>query len=188
MRAFLRVLTAIALAVGMYAGVPASVACACSCAPMDTKKALAGATAVFEGDVIGWKRAPTGSYGDPIVYAVLVTTVYKGEVPRRVQVISEASEAACGVELTGHVTVFARGGAGQLTTNLCALPWPLDPTKLGTGRTPVPAAPVPATPSVSPTPTQPPASGPNVPPLVLWGMGGLVAMAAVVTWLLRRRG
>lgn len=186
MRVLLRLLAVVFLAVGAHAVVPVPVACACSCAPLDTRQALAGATAVFEGDVLGWKRAPTGSHGDPISYTVAVTRVYKGAIPSRVEVISEACEAACGVELTGRVMVFARGRAGELTTNLCAVPWPLDRTKLGAGRTPVPATPDQVTPSHAPT--QAPSAGESLPSLVLWGMGGLVAMAAVTTWLFRRAG
>lgn len=188
MRVLLRLLAVVFLAVGAHAVVPVPVACACSCAPLDTRQALAGATAVFEADVLGWKRAPTGSHGDPISYTVAVTRVYKGEVPSRVEVISEGSEAACGVELTGRVTVFARDRAGELTTNLCAAPWPLDRTKLGIGRTPVPATPDQVTPSPSPSPTRAPSAAESLPPLVLWGMAGLVAMAAVITWLFRRAG
>lgn len=153
MRNVLRLLAGLVMALSALVAVPASVACACSCAELTTKQALQRSDVVFEGDVIARTPATTSSSMDPIAYTIRVSRVYKGSVSAQALVTSEASEASCGVQLEGRVLVFARGPSYALTTTLCSTPLPLDRSKLGEGRTPSPAtASPPATSSPAPSP------------------------------------
>lgn len=179
----LRLLAVVLLTLAGGVVTPAGLACACSCAPLTTTEALRNASAVFDGEVIAGTPATASGSGDPIAYTIAVTRVYKGSVPARVLVTSAASEASCGVRLSGEVLVFARGSYDALTTTLCSAPNPVDRAKLGTGRTPAPLTPSPVATAV-PTPA-------DVTPWwgtpTAWLAGtGVLALVAVVVWMRRR--
>lgn len=184
----LRLLLSVLVALGLGAAVPAQVACACSCAEVGTAEALRNASAVFEGDVVSLTQPSTGSSDEPIAYTVAVTTVYKGSLPATVVVRSAASEASCGVELKGHVTVFAHGDNDALNATLCSAPVRLNRAELGEGHTPVavPSAATVTTPAgrTTPAPTTQPTS---TEPLLWGGVALLLGAAALVIWLARRR-
>ena len=160
----LRLLMSVLVALGLGAAVPAQVACACSCAEVDTAEALRTASAVFEGDVVSSTQ------------------------PATVVVRSAASEASCGVELKGHVTVFAHGDNDALNATLCSAPVRLNRAELGEGHTPVavPSAATVTTPAgrTTPAPTTQPTS---TEPLLWGGVALLLGAAALVIWLARRR-
>lgn len=182
MRVLLRLLTVVALTMGVATIIQVPVACACSCATRTTAEALDAATAVFDGEVIATSQPTSGFSGELITYSIRVTRVYKGGVPAVVTVRSEASEGSCGVRLSGTPTVFAYGLWGDLRTGLCSAPIRLDRAELGVGFTPTPA------PAPSGT-GEPPASPP--PPSwvgpVIWSLVGVGIAAAVLVLRLRRR-
>ncbi|MBK8446828.1 MAG: hypothetical protein IPL41_09170 [Micropruina sp.] len=172
---------------------PTPVACACSCAPVTTADALARSSAVFEGEVVA-AGAPTGGFSAELVsYTITVSRVFKGSVPAQVVVRSEASEASCGIVLKGHVVVFASGASDDLRTTLCSVPEKLDRAELGEGTNPASTTPTPtaSTTEAGSTPTPLPDaladSALDAAPLVLWTLAGLVAVAVLVSWLVRRR-
>ena len=61
MRVLLRLLTVVALTMGVAAIIQVPVACACSCATRTTAEALDAATAVFDGEVIATSQPTSGS-------------------------------------------------------------------------------------------------------------------------------
>lgn len=176
---------------------PANVACACSCRALTTAEAVAQASAVFEGDVtavVPPSRTGQWSSNDPVAYTVRVAQVYKGSVPAETVVTSATSEASCGVELKGHVVVFADGPAYAMSTTLCSVPAPLNRSQLGPGRPP-------ATRWLSESP--PPSAGAPAPSAdgspstdssgwwatVTWlALGGAVVLGGLLVWRRRHRG
>ena len=75
---------------------------ACSCAGGTDAEHLARATAVFEGEVLARHDPPRGLLGsssEPAAYEVVVDRVYKGDVARRVKVVTASSGASCGLQL-----------------------------------------------------------------------------------------
>ncbi|WP_433262345.1 hypothetical protein ACQPZF_29195 [Actinosynnema sp. CS-041913] len=128
----LRLLThavaAATLAAGLLTAVFTGTASACSCYPGDTEPArYARADHVFAGVVLSEKlelNDPEVSYDDKYRYAVRVGREHKGDVPRRVDLLTSTSGAACGVRLTvgTKYLVFAHGagGDGAVETHLCS--------------------------------------------------------------------
>ena len=187
----LRILATALLALGVAVVAPAPLACACSCIGLTTPEALAAADAVFEGDVVATGTPKGGFSAELVPYTIAVSRVFKGDVRARVVVRSEASGASCGVELKGHVVVFASGRSDELRTQVCWMPETLDRTRLGTGTAPAegtrtaPAGDLPPSPASTPADSYPVGALPG--PLVLWTLAGVAAVAALVTWLVRRR-
>ncbi|MGR6966431.1 hypothetical protein ACU610_18390 [Geodermatophilus sp. URMC 61] len=96
--------------------VPASPASACSCAAGTTVDALASADAVFSGRLVS-REEDDGT----ALHVFAVDTVYVGEVSARQGVVSAASGASCGLELSGAgpFLVFATRQGDRLTADLC---------------------------------------------------------------------
>lgn len=104
---------------------------ACSCVGFSDADAFARADAVFVGTVVGYEPpAQPGSSADPALWTFEVRQVYKGEVTRTQQVVSEVSGASCGLEIprSGEFLVFADTrtsgpspvpAAGQFYAGLC---------------------------------------------------------------------
>ncbi|MGY2085502.1 hypothetical protein [Blastococcus sp. SYSU DS0539] len=91
--------------------VVASPATACSCTGGTTAEFLARADVVFTGSLVS-REEPSGirvGSGDPALHVFAVDTVVKGTAHARQGVLSPASGASCGLELTGDgpVAVFA---------------------------------------------------------------------------------
>lgn len=189
MRALLRLLVMVVLAVGGLTAVPAPVACACSCKGFTTAEAVAAASVVFGGEVISTTEPSSLGSGDPVYYRIRVDRVYKGELPEHVVVSSAAGEPSCGIRLAGKVTVFATGTADALETNLCAAPIRLDVRTLGAGVRPSALAPSVGPSATTPSPAQSPALAAEVPTWLLPGLAVLavVLTAAAGTLLARRR-
>jgi hypothetical protein len=113
---------------------PATPAHACSCAVATDADLLARADAVFVGTLVDRTVARHGELSastDPAVHRFDVTAVYKGEVRRDQEVVSNAAGASCGLELTegAEVLVFASSASaggfgpppepGQYAADLC---------------------------------------------------------------------
>lgn len=176
-RALLLLLLAPALVVLL--GSPGS---ACSCAGGTDAEHLARAFAVFDGEVLARREPPRRaimSSGDPAVYEVAVTRVYKGDVPARAEVVTAVSGASCGLELppSGPALLFVQESGGTLRGGLCdgSRTGSGDPAVLGPGREPAPAA--------APRPEPPPPDGSAAPVVA----GGVVAAGALAAGLLWRR-
>ncbi|WP_170211985.1 hypothetical protein [Saccharothrix australiensis] len=113
---------------GLLTAVTTGTAGACSCIPGDDEpQRYARASHVFAGVVVSEEPVtgdPDVGHDDKYRYAVRVGREYKGDVPRRVDVLTSTSGAACGVRLTVGVKylVFAHGdsGDGAVETNLCS--------------------------------------------------------------------
>lgn len=111
----------------LLAGVFTSPASACSCLPSTEGERYERATHVFSGVVISKAVEagdPTSPYDDKYRYAVAVRTEYKGDVPRRVNVITSTSGAMCGIELYAgtEYVVFAHGDSAdyRVESHLCS--------------------------------------------------------------------
>lgn len=81
------------LAVLVAALVLAADASACSCAPPDLERDLPRADGAVVGTVLE-RRVD----GDTARYLVRVEQVYKGDIDNRVEILTSASGAACGLE------------------------------------------------------------------------------------------
>ncbi|MFT3860152.1 hypothetical protein [Micropruina sp.] len=192
MQTVLRLVMVVVMTVSLGVAAPVPVACACSCAGLDTAQAVSAASAVFEGEVLSSAQGspsgePTGwFYADPVDYTIAITRVYKGNLPAKLVVRSSASESSCGLQLSGHVLVFAHGDNDTLTTTLCSAPIELDRSKLGAGRAPeaVPALTPSATPSAMPADALPQPF--DAAPLLLATAAALLLMSALLSWLTRR--
>lgn len=92
-------------------------ASACSCAGGTPTELALRADAVFSGRLVS--REVLG--GDTALHVFAVDTVYAGEVAARQGVVSAASGASCGLELTGEgpFLVFATREDGRLAAGLC---------------------------------------------------------------------
>jgi hypothetical protein len=73
---------------------------ACSCAPVDLVRDLPRSDGAFVGSVLEHRRE-----GASAIYLFRVEQVYKGDIENRIEVVTPADSAACGLEL----------GAGQRT-------------------------------------------------------------------------
>ena len=131
-------LAALFSAAGLLVASPAS---ACSCAGATTAEQFADADAVFTGSLLSrdvdhpdW---PTSSSGDPALLVFTAHVVFKGEVHEAQGVVTAASSASCGLELSGKgpYVVFATRSPdlpdGQYAANLCGGTAALDPTVVG---------------------------------------------------------
>ncbi|MBK8460267.1 MAG: hypothetical protein WAS07_15080 [Micropruina sp.] len=173
----LRILAALVLMVVAGVATPAWVACACSCAALDTDQAMRNASAVFDGTVKATSRPTTGLSAEQIEYTIAVSRVYQGSVPAEVVVRSYASSSSCGAELTGQVTVFAQGPTDSLRTNLCSAPATIDRSLLGAGQPPTSAPPMP-----EPLTTTYFGDG----PLIMGILAGLLVPTGIAIWIVRR--
>ena len=81
--------------IGAVALVLAGDAAACTCATAPVKERLDSADAAFVGRLV----AERPRSADEAVYVFVVDSVVKGELGRRVEVVSPTSGAACGFEL-----------------------------------------------------------------------------------------
>ncbi|MEV0681463.1 hypothetical protein AB0I60_33570 [Actinosynnema sp. NPDC050436] len=145
---------------GLLTVVLTGTASACSCIPGDTEpQRYARAAHVFTGIVLSEKvepNKPDTPYDDQYRYTIRVAKEYKGDVPRRVDVLTSTSGAMCGVRLTVNTKylVFAHNGAtaGEVGTHLCS------GTRLASGGPPntVPSPTVTTTPPTTPCATASP--------------------------------
>lgn len=148
------------LAAGLLTAVFTGTASACSCIPGDTEpQRYARANYVFAGTVLSEKletNKPDTPYDDQYRYTVRVAKEYKGDVPRRVDLLTSTSGATCGVRLTTGTKylVFAHGdiATGALGTHLCS------GTRLASGGPPntVPSPTITTTPPTTPCATATP--------------------------------
>ena len=147
-------------------------ASACSCVPPPPpKKALAGATAVFEGKVASIEEDP----GQHRSTATLeVSRVWKGAVTATVKVKTQGAGSMCGFSFAvgESYLVYADGEPGGLSTSLCSRSAGSKAARddfkaLGTSKPPVaapePAAPEPAKPVAPAEPVKPIAAAPVEP-------------------------
>ena len=194
----LKGLLALALVFGALVLAPACPAYACSCipaaAPLD---ALAEATAVFEGEVLGIATPDpvegVFSSADTVEVTFHVEQVWKGEVAGVTSLFTAASSASCGFEFqTGQsYIVYARSADGQLQASLCSRTRLIeqageDMEALGKGAAPAPYPP----PGSEPPPpgATPEAAGLSRTQLI--GIGGVAAVVVgsgllLAVWLIR---
>ncbi|ROP41597.1 hypothetical protein [Saccharothrix texasensis] len=104
-----------------------SPASACSCVPSTEGERYERATHVFSGVVRSETLEagdPASPYDDKYRYAVAVRTEYKGDVPRRVDVVTPTSGGLCGIRLYPGVeyVVFAHGDSadGRVESHYCS--------------------------------------------------------------------
>ncbi len=159
---------------------------ACSCAGGTDAEHLARATAVFEGEVLARHDPPRGlpeSSSEPAAYEVAVDRVYKGDVARRVEVVTASSGASCGLELpaNGRAVFFAQGSGASVQGQLC------DGTRVGAADTAVVGEgtppPPPAAAAVPPPAPPSPAASVTGPAVVAGALAGGVLVAG---WVARR--
>jgi len=184
----LRILAALLLTLVAGVAAPTSVACACSCAALDTDEAMRNSSAVFDGTVMATSPPTGGSSDELIEYTIQVSRVYQGSVPAVVVVRSAVSGASCGAELAGQVTVFAQGAIDGLSTTSCSAPAILDRSRLGAGHPPRAAPLTTLAPEPSATASRGPLSTSDLvtgPPLV-GTVAALLVLAGVVIWMVRR--
>ena len=98
---------------------------ACSCAAFAPKEYAERADVVFTGVVrsISGADFDDGAYGDDITTVRFrVRAVYKGQVRRLANVLTNESDAACGYPFSvgKKYTVFASRGKAKLSTGLCS--------------------------------------------------------------------
>jgi hypothetical protein len=115
----------------------APAASACSCVPATTAEQLARADVAFTGTLVSREvlRPDPGTSGsdDPVVHVFAVDTVLKGAPAAQQIVVSAASSASCGLELSGDgpflvlATAPPDAPAGQLTATLCGGTGPVPP-------------------------------------------------------------
>lgn len=119
----MRTLATTALAV--VALVFASDAAACTCLAAPVRQRLDSADAAFIGRLTGTRAdpepGPIKNLGREIVYVFTVDSVVKGELGRRVEVLSPASGAACGFELRPEEAqgILLRRDGESWTGGLC---------------------------------------------------------------------
>ena len=69
-------------------------ASACSCAPVDLVRDLPRSDGAFVGSVLEHRRE-----GSTAIYLFRVEQVYKGDIENRIEVVTPADSAGCGLEL-----------------------------------------------------------------------------------------
>ena len=69
-------------------------ASACSCAPVDLVRDLPRSDGAFVGSVLEHRLV-----GSTAIYLFRVEQVYKGDIENRIEVVTPADSAACGLEL-----------------------------------------------------------------------------------------
>jgi len=184
----LRVLAALLLTLVAGVAAPTSVACACSCAALDTDEAMRNSSAVFDGTVMATSPPTGGSSAELVEYTIQVSRVYQGSVPAVVVVRSAVSSASCGAELAGQVTVFAQGAIDGLSTTSCSAPATIDRSRLGAGHPPTtaPLTTLAPEPSATTTPETSSTSDFVTGPLMGGALAGIVVLAGVAIWMVRR--
>jgi hypothetical protein len=145
----------------------------CSCAIAEPKQMLEWGPVAFVGTIGGVAPGGQGEFGAQHVLTYQVETVFAGEVPAEVDIVTADNSAACGIDAVvgTRMAVFATDEGGRLTAGLCSITDAETAIQaLGPGTPPVAAV-------------------DNSPPFdwqVVWlGAGGLVLV--VVAWLLTRR-
>ncbi|MGZ8782742.1 MAG: hypothetical protein ACXWZB_04510 [Gaiellaceae bacterium] len=115
----MRVLLAVAVASLAFA----ADAFACSCAPVDLERDLPGADAAVIGTVL--ERRATDSTA---TYLLRVEQVYKGELDGRVEVVTAADGAACGLEVSvgERIGLLLDRTGGEWRSGLCQQVDPAD--------------------------------------------------------------
>ena len=153
-------------------------ASACSCTGGTPTELALRADAVFSG-----RLESREVVGDTALHVFRVGTVHAGEVAARQGVVSPASGASCGLELTGEgpFLVFATREDGRLAAGLCGgtAPWTVEAAaevQMLTGAT---------TPAPGSAGTELP-GGPS-PAVLEAGAAVLIAVAVVSGLALRRR-
>lgn len=108
-------LPAAVLAAGGLAATPAL---ACKCEQMTRAQAIARGDAAFEGLVVRVRFEGSQTYAE-----IETSRPLKGAVPRRVELGSRRSAAACGVVFREgqRLTFVARFAEQQFTTNSCLI-------------------------------------------------------------------
>ncbi|MGY1642171.1 hypothetical protein ACI782_13745 [Geodermatophilus sp. SYSU D00703] len=108
------------LVTGWALAAPAS---ACSCVGEPLAAQLQRADAVFTGRLVSREVSGRSSSGDPALHVFAVESVWKGDVAEAQGVVSAASGASCGLELSGDgpflVLATRSGGEGPLVADLC---------------------------------------------------------------------
>jgi len=165
-----RITAALALAavlLAVSAQLP-SLAHACSCMPQNTRDALEGAVAVFEGHVVEVQPPPETDGTGQFTVRMKVVRAWKGIESEEAVVTTPANSATCGYNFAAGTSYLVYAGAidGKLDVSLCSRTQPIaaageDLEALGLGATPV-------QPQASPTqvkaeqqgaPSEPPARG-----------------------------
>ncbi|MFI9008031.1 hypothetical protein ACIGNX_12440 [Actinosynnema sp. NPDC053489] len=111
----------------LLTAVVATPASACSCQPGTEGDRYQRAAFVFAGTVLRETLDagdPAQGYDDVYRYTVIVRKEYKGDVPRRVEVVTSTIGSMCGIRLTTGVEylVFAHGDSsdGKVESTLCS--------------------------------------------------------------------
>lgn len=126
------------VALGLVGAVPQP-ACACSCVGFSLQEHFENADVVFAGTLVS-RDEDDGllrSTADKATLTFEVSAVYKGKVAARQEIVTHASGASCGLELTGpgpHLVFGNAGGPdyeleageGQYIGTLCSGSRPLD--------------------------------------------------------------
>ena len=107
----------VVVAIAAVSLVFAADAFACSCLPVDLIRDLPRADGAFIGTVLERKveRQKT-------VYLFRVEQVYKGDIENRIEVVSAANSAACGLELRvdERIGLLLSREGGQWRSSLCS--------------------------------------------------------------------
>jgi hypothetical protein len=122
-RALLGAVTFVCAAAAALVEAPAP-AWACSCAVVDPEAALDGADAAFVGTLETRResnRGPVRSTGDPVTLGFRVEQVLKGDLGERVEVVTAASGASCGIEARPgeRLTLLLSRDRGRWQSGLC---------------------------------------------------------------------
>src|SRR5687768_11525966 len=112
-----RLLLSTALVASLSIPLGAGPAWACSCAAVTPEEHADSARVVFTGVAREVKRTET-----QLTVRFRVTRVYKGEVDRRVKVVTASNSAACGCSFKEDTqyTVFGTKRREPIPTNLCS--------------------------------------------------------------------
>lgn len=125
-----------ALAMVLTGWVLATPAAACSCAGLATAEQFERADVVFAGHLVSREVNGGASSSDPALHVFAVDAVFKGTAHARQGVVSAASGASCGLELSGDgpFLVFAdrpgEQGDGPYSAGLCDGTAPVTPDLL----------------------------------------------------------
>ena len=92
-------------------------ALACTCAPVDLERDLPRA----DGAIIGTVLERHGR-GDEVVYLFRVEQVYKGDIDNRVEIVTNAQTATCGLDLAvgTRIGLLLERQAGEWRSGLCS--------------------------------------------------------------------
>jgi hypothetical protein len=90
---------------------------ACTCAAAPARVRLDSADAAFVGRLVASRPADEGE----LRHTFVVDGIVKGDLPRRIEVLSPAGGAACGFELEGDVAtgILLRRRGAEWTGGLC---------------------------------------------------------------------